>query len=68
MISASVVSPQITASVSGNNISATVSGGDFAAASHAHAASEITSGTLSDERLSDNARAAINLYLWSNFR
>jgi hypothetical protein len=31
-------------------------------------ASDLTSGTLSDSRLSDNARAAVNLYLWSTFR
>ncbi len=31
-------------------------------------ASDLTSGTLADARLSDKARAADNLYLWSNFR
>ena len=29
---------------------------------------DLTSGTLNDARLSDKARAADNLYLWSNFR
>ncbi len=31
-------------------------------------ASDLTTGTLADARLSDKATAAINLYLWSNFR
>lgn len=31
-------------------------------------ASDLTSGTLSDQRLSDKALEAINLYLWSTFR
>lgn len=31
-------------------------------------ASDLTSGTLADARLSDKARAADSLYLWSNFR
>ena len=31
-------------------------------------ASYLTSGTLADARLSDNAQAAVNLYLWANFR
>jgi hypothetical protein len=39
-----------------------------AAASHTHAASAITTGTLADSRLSDKANASINLYLWSSFR
>ena len=43
---------------------ATVSGGGGGSTS----ASDLTSGTLADARLSDKARAAANLYLWSNFR
>ena len=43
---------------------ATVSGGGGGSTS----ASDLTSGTLADARLSDKARAANNLYLWSNFR
>ena len=31
-------------------------------------ASDLTSGTLADERLSSKARAAVNVYLWSAFR
>ena len=31
-------------------------------------ASQVASGTLSDSILSSKAQAAINLYLWSNFR
>ncbi len=62
--------------------------GSYAAASHAHTASQIsdfatavaaaapsttnasllTSGTLSDQRLSGFARSASSLYLWANFR
>jgi hypothetical protein len=42
---------------------ATVSGGGGSTS-----ASDLTSGTLADARLSDKARAAGNLYLWSNFR
>ena len=43
---------------------ATVSGGGGGSTS----ASDLTSGTLADARLSDKARAAANIYLWSNFR
>jgi hypothetical protein len=39
-----------------------------AATSHSHAASDITSGTLADARLSEKATAAINSYLWQTFR
>jgi hypothetical protein len=42
---------------------ATVSGGGGSTS-----ASDLTSGTLADARLSDKARAAASLYLWSNFR
>ena len=31
-------------------------------------ATQVTSGTLSDGRLSDKSRTAANLYLWSSFR
>lgn len=31
-------------------------------------ASHLTNGTVADARLSGNAQASINLYLWSNFR
>jgi hypothetical protein len=46
-------------------VPATVSGGGGGGSS---SASDLTSGTLADARLSDKARAADNLYLWSNFR
>jgi hypothetical protein len=42
-------------------VPATVSSGSSSA-------SDLTSGTLADTLLSDKARAADNLYLWSNFR
>jgi hypothetical protein len=42
-------------------VPATVSSGSSSA-------SDLTSGTLADARLSDKARAAANVYLWSNFR
>lgn len=47
-----------------------LSPGDIGAASssHTHAGEAIISGTVADERLSGNAQAAINLYLWANFR
>jgi hypothetical protein len=41
-------------------VPATVSSGSSSA-------SDLTSGTLADTRLSDKARAAANVYLWSNF-
>jgi hypothetical protein len=44
-------------------VPATVSGGGGSSS-----ASDLTSGTLADARLSDKARAAENLFLWSNFR
>ncbi len=44
-------------------VPATVSGGGGSSS-----ASDLTSGTLADARLSDKARAANNIYLWSNFR
>jgi hypothetical protein len=34
----------------------------------APSASDLTSGTLADARLSTKSQAALNLYLWSNFR
>ncbi len=39
-----------------------------AASSHTHSGAAIISGTVADARLSGNAQAAINLYLWANFR
>jgi len=39
-----------------------------AASSHTHAGEAIISGTVADARLSGNAQAAMNLYLWANFR
>jgi hypothetical protein len=39
-----------------------------AASSHTHAGEDIISGTVADARLSGNAQAAMNLYLWANFR
>jgi hypothetical protein len=44
-------------------VPATVSGGGGSSS-----ASDLTSGTLNDARLSDKAQSAMNLYLWSNFR
>lgn len=40
------------------NISAAVSGTDYAAATHAHAATDITSGALSNDRLTDSGATA----------
>lgn len=47
-----------------------ISPGDIgaASASHSHSGSDIISGTISDDRLSGDAQATINLYLWANFR
>jgi hypothetical protein len=47
-----------------------LSAGDIGAAptSHTHAGESIISGTVADTRLSGNAQASINLYLWANFR
>ena len=39
-----------------------------AASSHTHAGEAIISGTVADARLPGNAQAAMNLYLWANFR
>ena len=39
-----------------------------AASSHTHAASDLTSGTLSNARLTSRARAAVNVFNWSSFR
>jgi hypothetical protein len=39
-----------------------------AAASHTHTASDITSGALSNDRLTSRARAAVNVFNWSSFR
>ena len=38
------------------------------AAAGSTSASDLTAGTLSDDRLSGKANAAINVFLWSNFR
>jgi hypothetical protein len=35
---------------------------------HTHSGTDITSGTINNDRLSGNAQASINLYLWANFR
>lgn len=35
---------------------------------HIHSGNDITSGTISNDRLSSNAQTSINLYLWANFR
>ena len=42
----------------------------YAAASsvHTHSGADIISGTVADARLSANAQASMNLYLWANFR
>jgi len=44
--------------------------GDIGAASssHSHSGTDIISGTIDDNRLSGNAQASMNLYLWANFR
>jgi hypothetical protein len=39
-----------------------------AAISHTHSGADIISGTVPDARLSSNVQAAMNLYLWANFR
>jgi len=44
-----------------NSVNVSVSG-------HTHSGSDIISGTVSSDRLFDNAQASINLYLWANFR
>jgi hypothetical protein len=44
-------------------VPATVSGGGGSSS-----ASDLTSGTLADARLSDKSQSAMNVYLWSNFR
>ena len=43
---------------------------DIGAASsvHTHSGTDIISGTISNDRLSGNAQASMNLYLWANFR
>ena len=47
-----------------------LSASDIGAASsvHSHSGADIISGTVADARLSGNAQASINLYLWANFR
>lgn len=50
----------------GDGTWATVAGGGGGGGSSS--ASDLTSGTLADARLSDKARASVNLYLWGNFR
>jgi hypothetical protein len=45
-------------------VPATVSGGGGGSSS----ASDLTSGTLADARLSAKSQSAMNVYLWSNFR
>jgi hypothetical protein len=42
--------------------------GDYSINGHTHSASDITSDTLSNDRLSINIVNASNLYLWSSFR
>jgi hypothetical protein len=42
--------------------------GSYSIVGHTHNASDITSGTLSDSRLSDKVLSAVNIYLWSSFR
>ena len=57
---------------SGNTLTISTSGlqpsGDYSINGHTHSASDITSGTLSNDRLSINIINASNLYLWSSFR
>lgn len=65
-------SGQVVELAFGNSGQALISNGASAAPSWGSAgsnsASDLTTGTLSDSRLSTNAQAAINLYLWSAFR
>jgi hypothetical protein len=56
----------------GNSGQALISQGASAApawgAAGSNSASDLTTGTLSNARLTTRARAAMNLYLWSSFR
>ena len=45
-----------------------VNGTGVSLSGHTHSGSDITSGTVDNTRLSGNAQASINLYLWANFR
>lgn len=56
-------SASATTYLRGDQTWATVSGG-----SATTSASDLTSGILDDQRLSAKSQAAMNLYLWSNFR
>ena len=54
---------------SGNFISSLqVNGTGVSISGHTHSGTDIISGTVADTRLSSNAQASINLYLWANFR
>ena len=67
------------AALSHNHLIADVSGlqtaldgkqpsGSYAPSSHTHSGNDIIDGTISNNKLSGNAQATINLYLWANFR
>lgn len=45
-----------------------INGTGVSISGHTHSASDITSGTISDSRLSTNIITSTNLYLWSSFR
>ena len=63
----SVATHKSTHSTGGSD---SLSPGDIGAASsvHTHSGTDIISGTINNDRLSGNAQASMNLYLWANFR
>ena len=63
----SVAAHKSTHSTGGSD---SLSPGDIGAASssHSHSGTDIISGTINNDRLSGNAQASMNLYLWANFR
>jgi hypothetical protein len=60
-ISVSGVNTNVSGVLQINNIDVSVSG-------HTHSGNDIISGTINNDRLSGNAQASMNLYLWANFR
>jgi hypothetical protein len=66
-LAASVASHKSTHAVGGSDALAPSDIG-AATTSHSHSGADIISGTISNDRLSGNAQASINLYLWANFR
>jgi hypothetical protein len=62
------VSGLITSNSGNFTSSLQVNGTGVSLSGHTHSGSDITSGTINNDRLSGNAQASINLYLWANFR